>query len=104
MSVLAKGFRVTKCERCGTPYFPRRLICRKCGHDSWIEHIHFEAVIEESTVIRHVAGMERTAARHLATVTTGDGLHLVVGLDASLADGTLVELYEQDGAPVARVR
>jgi uncharacterized OB-fold protein len=104
MSALVEGFRVTTCEQCGTSYFPRRLICRKCGNDSWSEAVLREAVVEESTTIRHVTGDDRAAPRHLATVRAGGELHLIAGLDAPLSDGTPVLLYEKDGAPIARRR
>jgi len=104
MNAPVEGFRVTKCGRCGTSYFPRRLICRKCGNDSWVDVVLRDAVVEESTTIRHVAGGELGTVRHLATLRSGDGLHFIAGVDAPLPDGTPVLLYEKDGAPIARRR
>jgi uncharacterized OB-fold protein len=104
MNELPRGFPVARCRGCGVLYFPRRLICRACGNDTWNEERLDEAVIDEATVVVHVAGGARAKPRHLATVRTAEGLRLVVGLETPLADGTQVLLFEKDGAPVARAR
>lgn len=96
------GFRIGKCKTCGALYFPRRLICRACGHDTWTDEILHDAVIEESTSVVHVAGREDNVPRCLATVRTAAGPRLVVGLEKPLPDGTPVLLFDHGGAPVAR--
>jgi uncharacterized OB-fold protein len=103
MSTVTEGFTVGKCAHCGTYYFPRRLICRRCGGDSWNDHIVRQAVIEESTTLMHVTGHEAWGPRHLATVRTGEGLCLVVGLEAPVPDGATVNLADRDSAPIAQV-
>ncbi len=97
-----QGFRITRCSRCGTPYFPPRLICHRCGSDTWTEMTLHEAVIEESTTVMHVAGAGPSKPRYLATVRADKGLRLIVGLEMPLPDGARVLLAEMNGAPVAR--
>jgi uncharacterized OB-fold protein len=101
MNSVTRGFGITKCGRCGKRYFPSRLICYICGNHTWAEEVLHEAVIEESTSITHVLGGGNGGPRYLATVRAGEGLRLVVGLEAPLPDGTHVLLYDKDGAPIA---
>jgi uncharacterized OB-fold protein len=102
MNPPGNGFTVAKCDRCGALHFPARLICPRCGNDRWIDERIYEAVIEESTTLAHVAGADDQPVRHLATARSADGLRLVVGLDAPLPDGARVTLIDRDGAPIAR--
>ncbi len=99
---MTPGFRIAKCKACGALYFPRRLICRICGGDIWVDETLHEAVIEESTSVVHVAGREDGAPRCLATVRTAAGPRLIVGLETSLPYGTRVLLFDKGGAPIAR--
>jgi uncharacterized OB-fold protein len=98
----ADGFTVAKCSRCGSRYFPRRLICRRCGNDVWIDERLHDAVIEEATIVAHMVGGDG-APRTLATVRAAEGLRLIVGLETPLREGTRVRLSEKNGAPIARV-
>jgi uncharacterized OB-fold protein len=98
----AAGFPVGQCRQCGALYFPRRLICHRCGGDTWGDAFVREAVVEEATTVSHAIGQERPAPRHLATVRTPEGLHLIVGLEMPAEPGTRVALIEKDGAPFAR--
>jgi len=102
MNAAVHGFPVTKCGRCGSLYFPRRLICHRCGNDTWAEDYLREAVTEESTTVQHVAGRTDGTPRHLATVRALQGIRLIVGLEAPLPEGTRVLLFNKDGAPVAK--
>ena len=102
MNASRRGFMVAKCNRCGALYFPRRLICRRCGGDAWTDERLHDAVIEESTTVAHVAGGGHGAPRTLATVRAAGGLRLIVGLQTSLPDGARVLLTGKDGAPIAR--
>jgi uncharacterized OB-fold protein len=96
------GLTVARCSRCGSLYFPRRLICRRCGGAAWTDERLHEAVIEESTTVAHVAGGSHGGTRMLATVRAAGGLHLIVGLEGPLPGGARVLLREKNGAPVAR--
>jgi uncharacterized OB-fold protein len=95
------GLSVSECANCGTHYFPRRLVCRRCGTDAWIDKRIYEAVIEESTTVLHVVGGDGKP-RYLATVCTQEGPRIIVGLEAPSPDGTRVALLEKNGAPLAR--
>jgi uncharacterized OB-fold protein len=96
------GLTIAKCRQCGSLYFPRRLICHRCGSDAWTDQRLHDAVIEESTTLAHVAGGGHGGPRILATVRAAGGLLLVVGLETPLPDGTRVALTEKAGAPIAR--
>jgi uncharacterized OB-fold protein len=98
----ADGFTVAKCCRCGSCFFPRRLICRRCGSDIWADERLHDAVVEESTTVAHVAGGGQGAPRILATVCAVGGLRLIVGLELPLREGTCVRLSERNGAPIGR--
>jgi uncharacterized OB-fold protein len=102
MNAPTTGFPVGQCRQCGALYFPRRLICRGCGGDAFVDACVREAVIEEVTTISHAIGQESGSLRHLATARTPEGLHLIVGLEAPVEPGTKVALIEKDGAPFAR--
>jgi uncharacterized OB-fold protein len=102
MNASVGGFMVVKCSQCGSLYFPRRLICRRCGGDTWTDECLHDAVIEESTTVAHVAGRGHGGPRTLATVRAAGGLRLIVGLETPLPDGVRVLLTEKDGAPTAR--
>ena len=102
MNSVADGLAVAKCSQCSALYFPRRLICRRCGGDVWVDASVSEAVIEEVTTISHVTGQEDWGRRHLATARTPEGLHLIVGLESPVETGVRVNLTEKGGAPFAR--
>ena len=99
---VSPGLKAAECRNCGAVYFPHRLICRACGGDSWTEAILAEGMVEESTAVMHVAGAAGATPRCLATVRTAKGPLLIVGLDAPLSDGARVQLFDKDGAPIAR--
>ena len=100
MSPDAPGFAVGKCRNCGALYFPRRLICRRCGADDWTDAVVSEAIIEEATTVARAIGRADGGASHLASARTPEGLCLVVGLDAPLPRGRRITLSGRDGAPV----
>jgi uncharacterized OB-fold protein len=102
MNAVAEGLTVGKCSQCGALYFPRRLICRRCGSDAWVDARVTEAVIEEVTTLNQAIGQAPGARRHLATARTIEGLHLIVGLEIRLEPGVEVNLVEKGGAPFAR--
>lgn len=101
MNNVAKGLTVACCAECGAYYYPRRLICRRCGSDAFDDHLIREAIVEESTTILHVTHQQDWTPCHLATVRTVEGLHVIVGLDAPVADGTRVILDDRNGAVIA---
>ncbi len=102
-SNLTPGVTVSRCVKCKTGFFPSRLMCPKCGHDVMEPGKVHEAVVEETTVVRHAAGQENWTPKHLATVRTPEAQMIVVGLEGPVAAGTLLKLYEQGHAPYGRL-
>ena len=102
MNAFADGLTVGKCSRCDALYFPRRLICRRCGSDAWVDARVTQAVIEEVTTLNQAVGQAAGARRHLATVRTIEGLRVIVGLEIHVEPGVEVNLVERGGAPFAR--
>lgn len=101
MNDVASGLTVASCTQCGALYFPRRLICRKCGGAAFGDYLLREGVVEESTTISHVTRQENWKPCHLATVGTPEGLHVIAGVEAPFAEGARVKLEERQGAPFA---
>lgn len=102
MATDRQGFVVAKCTQCGTLYFPRRLICRRCGATAWTDAAVSEAKVEEATTVARAIGRDDGKASHLASARTPEGLCLVVGLEAPIERGTRIALYDGGGAPVGR--
>jgi uncharacterized OB-fold protein len=99
---MTPGVPVNRCTSCGAGYFPTRLICMRCGGDSFQIDRVLDGNIEQTTVIRHAAGHADWQPHHLATVRTSDGQVIIVGLDGPLANDTRVNLFDQDGMITAR--
>jgi uncharacterized OB-fold protein len=100
---MTPGVTISRCGACGTGYFPTRLLCPKCGANAMKPDKVTEAVVEETTVVRHNAGQQNWQPRNLATVRTADDLRLIVSLDAAADRGAKVKLFEQALAPYGRV-
>lgn len=97
------GVTISRCGACGAGFFPTRLLCPSCGANAMKPDKVNEAVIEETTVVRHNAGQANWQPRHLATVRTAEGQMMVVGIEAATPRGTKVKLFEQGLAPFGRV-
>jgi uncharacterized OB-fold protein len=97
-----QGFVVAKCPRCGTLYFPRRLICHRCGGSEWTDAVVSEATVEEATTVARAIGRDDGKASHLASARTPEGLCLVVGLDAPAERGSRIVLSDGGGAPIGQ--
>lgn len=102
MHINKDGFAIASCVQCGAQYFPKRLICHRCGGDRWNEVIVREALIEEVTTVERAIGVANGEKRHLAAVRTADGLSLIVGLDSALSPGTKIAIFGSDRAPFGR--
>jgi uncharacterized OB-fold protein len=100
---LTPGVTVSRCVKCRAGYFPSRLLCPKCGHDVMEAGKVHDAVVEETTIVRHAAGQENWKPRHLATVRTPENQMIVVGLEGPVAPGTKLKLYEEGQAPYGRL-
>jgi uncharacterized OB-fold protein len=96
------GIAIFRCAQCGARYFPRRMICHRCGgHDFTQERAH-EGVVEEVSVIRHMLGQENWQPRRIASVRIGDDLRITVGLTDESGPGDAITLYEDGTAPFGR--
>jgi uncharacterized OB-fold protein len=103
-SELKPGVTISRCANCHAGYFPFRLICANCGSSALVDEQVFEAVVGESTVVRHAAGRGDWEPKHLATVRTDDGVAIVVGLlDGAVPDGSRVSLSQRAQAPYAKL-
>jgi len=99
---MSPGVTAFRCAGCGAIFFPRRLMCARCGGATFADARVSEGVIEEITVIRHVLGQTDWGPRRLANVRTPEGLVLTVGLRDESGPGERIAL-EQDGtAPFGR--
>jgi uncharacterized OB-fold protein len=99
---MTPGVTISRCGNCGAGYFPTRLLCPSCGANAMKPDKVHEAVVEETTVVRHNAGQQNWQPRHLATVRTPENQLIVVGLEGQLQRGTRVKLFEQGMAPYGR--
>jgi uncharacterized OB-fold protein len=96
------GITISRCNGCGAGYFPTRLICPKCGSPSMKADKVHNAVVEETTCVRHAAAQENWTPKHLATVRTPEGQVIVVGLPGPVDRGAKVQLFEEGMAPYGR--
>ncbi len=98
----AGGLQVWACSKCGSLFFPRRLLCLRCECPDMVEgHVH-EGVIEEITVVRHVLGQEGWKPKRIANVRTPTGLMLTVGLLDDSQIGARIAIGQEGTAPVGR--
>jgi uncharacterized OB-fold protein len=101
---VSAGVGMWRCTRCNAAFFPERLLCARChGHSFARDRVH-EGVIEEVTVVRHVLGQTDWVPRRLANVRTTDGPPMTVGLRDESGPGTLIELFEEEGAPFGQAK
>ena len=93
------GVVIWRCRQCREAFFPQRLLCARC-HSSEFEpdRIYF-AVVEEVSLIRHMLGQTDWRPRQIASVRLAEGQRLTVGLIDDSRPGTVIDLFEQDGAP-----
>jgi len=94
-----RGVGIWRCVKCGTGFFPQRLLCTHCQGDSFAPDRVHEAVVEEISIIRHMLGQTDWQPRRIASVRTADGQRITVGLTDESGPGTVIELFEQDTAP-----
>ena len=66
----------SKCDKCGTVYFPSRIICRNCGREGKLKEMKFsgEGTVFSYTVIRVPPhAFRETAPYTVAVVKTKEG-------------------------------
>jgi uncharacterized OB-fold protein len=101
---MTPGVGFWRCEQCRSAYFPEPLLCARCGGASFASERVFEAVLEEFSVIRHMLGQENWQPRRIASVRTGEGLLMTVGVLDESAPGTVLALFEENSAPLGRAK
>ena len=101
---MTRGVGIWRCARCGTGFFPQRLLCARCHGESFApERVH-EAVVEEVSIIRHMLGQTDWQPRRIASVRTSEGLRFTVGLTDESGPGTVIELFEDGTAPLGAAK
>jgi hypothetical protein len=98
------GVGIWRCANCRLGAFPQPLLCPRChGAKFEADRVH-EATIEEVSIIRHMIGQENWQPRRIASVRTGDGLLMTVGLQDESGPGTVIELFQDGTAPFGRAK
>jgi len=98
------GVRIWQCKGCGAKVFPERLLCPRCHGGDFDQIRVLQGVVEEISVIRHMIGQANWKPRRIANVRTANGPMMTVGLQDESGPGTVIDLFEQDKAPVGRAK
>ncbi|HEY0442388.1 MAG TPA: zinc ribbon domain-containing protein [Xanthobacteraceae bacterium] len=101
---MTDGVQIFRCDGCGTPVFPERLLCPQCHGAKFTPERVREGVVEEITTIRHVLGQAEWKPRRLANVRTTNGPMLTVGLRDESGPGAVLELFQEEAAPFGRAK
>jgi uncharacterized OB-fold protein len=101
---MSEGVGIWRCKGCGTTVFPQRLLCPRCHGQAFDEERVHEGVVEEVAVIRHMIGQENWQPRRIANVRTRGGPSITVGLRDDSPEGTVLELFQEEGAPYGRAK
>ena len=101
---MTRGVGIWRCARCGTGFFPQRLLCARCHGESFAQERVHEAVVEEVSIIRHMLGHTDWLPRRIASVRTSEGLRFTVGLTDESGPGTVIELFEDGTAPLGAAK
>jgi uncharacterized OB-fold protein len=94
------GITVSACGSCEWKGMPERLWCPRCGADRMATFQAREGTLEEITVARRASAAG--APVRVASVRIEGGGALIARLEGALSEGALVELDDDEGAPVAR--
>jgi uncharacterized OB-fold protein len=89
-----------RCSACGRRFFPPRLLC-PCGGREFSSEQAERGTLEERTAVRRAPGRTLEHPVRVATIAIGD-VRVIARLERDAADGDVVELSLEDGAPVAR--
>jgi uncharacterized OB-fold protein len=101
---MTPGVGIWRCANCRLGVFPQPLLCPRChGATFETERVH-DAVVEEISVIRHMIGQENWQPRRIASVRTGEGQLITVGLQDESGSGTVIELLQEGGAPFGKAK
>ena len=98
------GVGIWRCRGCKAAVFPQRLLCPHCHGQEFDQDRVTEGVVEEISVIRHMIGQASWQPRRIANVRTTGGPSITVGLRDESGPGTVVELFQEEGAPYGRAK
>ena len=101
---MSDGVGIWRCVSCKTALFPQRLLCPHCHGEKFESDRVHEGVVEEVSVIRHMIGQTDWTPRRIANVRTTGGSMMTVGLRDEAGEGTLIELFQEEGAPFGRTK
>ncbi|MBT4203874.1 hypothetical protein N9560_01240 [Hyphomicrobiales bacterium] len=94
--------QVYKCVKCSKETFPQKLICNNCGSIDFIMINSEHAIVEETSIIRHMLGSKDWKPRKIGSVRTNKGVLLTVGLSDEVVSGDKIILFQKDGAILGR--
>jgi uncharacterized OB-fold protein len=97
---MTAGVTVSACASCEWKGLPERLWCPRCGAERITTFQARAGTLEEITVARRASPAGPPV--RVATVRIEGGGALIVRLESDLPEGALVELDDDEGAPVAR--
>ncbi len=101
---MISGVGIWRCTKCRLGVFPQPLLCPRCHGDKFeADRVH-DAVVEEISVIRHMIGQTDWQPRRIASVRTGEGMLMTVGLKDESGPGTAIELFQEDNAPFGKAK
>jgi len=103
VDAITPGIGIVRCTQCGAGFYPARLMCPRCGSDTLAPDRVYEAVVEETTVVRYGTGQENFTPKHLATVRTAENQVIVVGTEGAVPTGERLALFERGVAPIGRL-
>jgi len=101
---MSEGVAIWRCAKCRTGFFPEPLLCPRCHNPQFTTDTVREAVVEETSVIRHMLGQENWQPRRIASVRTSDGQFMTVGLRDESGPGARVALFQEGEAPFGRAK
>jgi uncharacterized OB-fold protein len=101
---MSDGVTIWRCAKCKDGFFPQPLLCPHChGHEFAADTVR-EGVVEEISIIRHMLGQENWQPRRIASVRTGGGQLMTVGLRDESGPGDRIELFQEGEAPFGRAK
>ena len=101
---MTAGIGVWRCTGCDATVFPQRLLCPRCHGAAFDAARVHEGVVEDVSVIRHMIGQADWQPRRIANVRIKGGPSITVGLRDESGPGTVVELFQEEGAPYGKAK
>lgn len=98
---MTAGVQVSACVACGWKGLPERCWCPRCGGGQVEQVIALAGRVEEETTLERAVGRPPVSIP-IGSVRLPEGGAIVARLERGAAAGSDVELFEDDGAAVAR--